>query len=229
MQKTDKLMILAGILFFGSIWGMLECFLGSVNLTGSLQYFPMGALLGGFFGLGIMAFSRRLYGLPWMQLGMGVIAGLVRYWAPIGQCVICSALAITAESLVFELIFNRKVFDISKMSASPLLDMRSLATTGVIAGYLIYVSGYMFTQFFTPIIAMPHAANLSNFAAALPLIFGRGFFAALFGGVALPLVMSVKQLHIDVSAVRKKLYYPTTAGVSALCWILVIVAFTYPH
>lgn len=215
-------MILAGIILFGSIWGMLECFLGSIKLTGSLENFPMGALLGGFFGLGIMAFSRRLYGIFWMQLGIGMIAGLVRVWAPIGQCVICSALAIMAESLVFELIFDRKDFDITKVSASPLLDMRSLALTGVIAGYLIYITGYAFTQFFTPIVAAPHAANLSNFAAALPLIFGRGFFAALFGGVALPLAIAVKQLHIDVSTVRKQLYYPVTACVSAVCWVLVI-------
>jgi len=223
MQKTDKIMILAGIVFFGSIWGMLECFLGSVKLSGDLRQFPMGALLGGFFGLGIMAFSRRIYGIAWMQLGIGAIAGIVRFWAPIGQCVICSALAIVAESLVFELVFNRKVFDLSKVSASPLLDVKSLALTGVIAGYLIYVTGYMFTQFFTPIIALPHVANLSNFAAALPLIFGRGLFAAIFGGVALPLAISVKQLHIDVNAIRKQLYYPITACVSATCWILVIV------
>ena len=225
MQKTDRIMILAGIIFFGSIWGMLECFLGSMKLTGALEMFPMGALLGGFVGLGLMAFSRRLYGIPWMQLGIGMIAGMVRFWAPIGTCVICSALAIMAESLVFELIFNRKVFDLSKMSASPLLDVRSLALTGVIAGYLIYVTGYMFTQFFTPIIALPHAANLSNFAAALPLIFGRGLFAALFGAAALPLAISVKQLHIDVSAVKKQLYYPITACVSVACWVVVIVAF----
>ena len=222
MKKTDKIMILAGILFFGSIWGALECFLGSMKLSGALEVFPMGALLGGLVGLGLMAFSRRLYGIPWMQLGIGMMAGLVRFWAPIGQCGICSALAIVAESLVFELIFNRKLFDLSRMSASPLLDVRSLALTGVIAGYVIYVTGYMFTQFFTPVIAPPHAANLSNFAAALPLIFGRGFFAALFGGLALPLAISIKQLHIDVSTIRKKLYYPVTAVVSATCWILVI-------
>lgn len=223
MQRSDKILLIAGIVLFGSIWGMLESVLGSVRLEGTFSFLPMGAILGGFFGLGIMSFSRRLYGIMWMQLGIAMVAGLVRFWAPIGTCVICSSLAIVAEGVVFELIFNRPAFNITRTSASPLMDVRSLAITGVVAAYAIYVTGYMFTQFFTPIVAPPHAFSLSNFVSVLPLILGRGFFAALLGGFALPLAVTVRQLHIDVSTVRKQLYYPITACVSAMCWVLAIV------
>ena len=130
MQKVDKLKILAGIIVFGSVWGLLECILGSVKFTGTMAHFPMGALLGGFFGLGIMAFTRRIYSVVWMQLGMAIVAGLMRFWAPIGSCVICSGLAIMAEGLVFELIFNRPIFNFTS-SGTDLNNIRTLSFLGM--------------------------------------------------------------------------------------------------
>jgi hypothetical protein len=211
---------LAGIVLFGSIWGMLESVLGSTRIEGTFSFLPMGAILGGFFGLGIMAFSRRVYGIMWMQLAMAAVAGFIRFWAPVGTVVICSALAIVAEGLVFELIFNRPVFNITRNSASPLLDVPSLAMLGLVGGYIIYITGYMFTQFFTPVFAAPHAVSISNFVSVLPLILGRGFFAAVLGALSLPLAVAVPQLSFDISSVRKRLYYPLVACVSAFCWVL---------
>ncbi|MGQ9582490.1 MAG: hypothetical protein ACUVV6_03135 [Thermoplasmatota archaeon] len=222
MRRQELALVVGGMVLFGSVWGMLECVLGGVKLEGPLAWLPMGAVLGGFFGLGLMALSRRIYGVAWMQLGMAAVAGLIRFWAPVGSCVICSALAIVAEGLVFELIFNRPALSLTRASTSPLLRPGWLALTGVVAGYVIYVTGYMFTQFFTPIIAPPHVFTPSNFVAALPLIFGRGLFAAILGGASLPLAVSVRQLHIDVSAVRKRVYYPVTVSASALCWVLAL-------
>lgn len=224
MEKINKLRILAGIIVFGSIWGMLECILGSVKFTGVMAEFPMGALLGGLFGLGIMAYSRRLFGVAWMGLGMAIVAGLLRFWAPVGTCVICSALAIMAEGVIFELIFNRPVFNITALGSPELKNVRTLAFLGIISGYMIYVTGYMFTQIMTPILTTG-IFNASNFVAALPLIFGRGFFAAVFGGIALPLAVLSPQLNIDVNKIKKEHYYAAMTGISVFCWVFVIAFF----
>jgi len=224
MEKHDKMKILVGIILFGSVWGMLECILGSVRFTGIMAEFPMGALLGGLFGLGIMAFTRRLYGFLGMQLGIAIVAGLLRFWAPVGSCVICSALAIMAEGFIFELIFNRPVFDIARTGSAGLRNFRSLAMLGVIAGFVIYVTGYMFTQIFTPLITTG-IFNMSNFTAVLPLIIGRGFFAAVFGGIALPVAVLAPYININLETINVKRYYTGSLAVSALCWVLVLAYF----
>jgi hypothetical protein len=224
MTKINKWQIMAGIIVFGSVWGMLECILGSIKFTGIMAEFPMGALLGGFFGLGIMAFSRRLYGVMWMQLGMALIAGLLRLWAPVGSVVLCSALAIMAEGLIFEIIFNRPTFNITATGSSELKNFRTLAFLGIITGFVIYVIGYMFTQMFTPILATG-IFTASNFIAVLPLILGRAFFAAAFGGIVLPLAVLTPQLNIDVNKIKKGHYYALATVVSAFSWILVIAYF----
>ena len=225
MEKmvNNKYRILAGIIVFGSLWGMLECILGEVKLTGALEAFPMGAFLGAFVGLGLMVLTRRLYNVMWMQLGMALVAGLLRFWAPVGTCVICSALAIVAEGMIFELIFNRPVFNINK-SGGDMRNVQTLAFLGIIAGFTIYTTGYMFTQIFTPILT-EGAFSISNFSAALPLIFGRGFFAAVLGGITLPLAVLAKQLYIDVSSIKKEHYYGAVAGISTFCWVFVFAFF----
>ncbi len=210
----DKYRVLAGIILFGSLWGMLECMLGEV----SPSWFPMGAFLGGFIGLGLMMLTRRLYGAMWMQLGMAIVAGALRFWAPVGTCVICSALAIMAEGLIFELVFNRPVFNIH---GSGPLDMRSaktLAMLGIIFGFVIYTVGYMFTQIMTPVLT-GGILSWANFLHNMPVMLGAGFFAALFGAVSLPAaVLSMRPFHISVG---RKVYYRAAAGISAFCWVLV--------
>ena len=223
-DKLDNYKILAGIIVFGSIWGLLECTLGGVKFGNALDNFPMGALLGGLVGLGLMAYTRRTYNILGMQLGMALVAGLLRYWAPIGSCVICSALAIAAEGIVFELIFNRPMFDIRLSGSKNMMEAKTLAFLGVIAGFTIYTTGYMFTQVFTPLITTG-AFNFSNFGAVLPLILGRGFFAAALGGVALPVAVMVKQLNIDFAGIKKVHYYGIASSVTAFCWIAVFAIF----
>ncbi len=218
MEKMDKYRVLAGIVLFGSLWGMTECLLGEFTPSG----FPAGAFLGGFIGLGLMILTRRLYGFMWMQLGMAIVAGALRFWAPVGTCVICSALAIMAEGLVFELIFNRPVFDINR--SQNMKSAKTLALVGVIAGFTIYVTGYMFTQIFTPILTTG-AFSVSNFLNVLPIIIGRGFFAAVFGGISVPLAVLAKQLYVNVTSIRKEHYYAAAAGISTFCWALVFAFF----
>ena len=214
MEKMDKYRVLAGIVLFGSLWGMTECLLGEFAPAG----FPAGAFLGGFIGLGLMLMTRRMFGFMWMQLGMAIVAGALRFWAPVGTCVICSALAIMAEGLIFELIFNRPVFDINR--SANMKNAGTLALLGVIVGFTIYVSGYMFTQIMTPLLTeglfLP-----AKFASNLPIMVGSGFFAAVFGGISLPVAVLAKQLQVNVAKVKEEYYYAAAAGISTFCWALV--------
>ena len=220
MMKVN-LRLLLGMLAFGSIWGLLECVLGSVRFGGTFAFLPMGAILGGFVGLGLMAYTRKMFNVMGMQLGMGIIAGLLRFWSPIGTCVICSALAIVFEAVIFELIFNWKALSIVKTTVKSQVSIPMLIPLGIISGYTIYVSGYMFTQIFTPIISAGSFV-LSDFLNVLPLIFGKGFFAAIFGGLALPLAVSVNVPTTNVFEITKKPYYITMTFISVICWFSVI-------
>ena len=222
IKTMDKYRILAGIILFGSLWGMLECIIGEI----SPSWFPGAAFLGGGIGLSLMMLTRRLYGAMWMQLGMAIVAGAVRFWSPvIGTCVICSALAIMAEGLIFELIFNRSVFNIHGSGPLDLKSPRTLATLGVISGFTIFTVGFMLTQIMTPLLT-GGIFTITNFISNLPSYVGTGFFAAVFGGISLPLAVLVKQLHIDIDGVKKAQYYAAAAGISTFCWVLVI-AFPY--
>ena len=211
-RKMNSYWMLAGVLLFGSLWGMLECMMGEV----SPSWFPMGAFLGGFIGLGLMMLTRRLYNVMWMQLGMAIVAGALRFWAPVGTCVVCSALAIMAEGFVFELIFNRPVFNVH--GPSHMRSAKTLALLGIISGFVIFTVGYMFTQIMTPVLTGA-IFSVDNFGHNLPVMVGSGFFAAVFGGVALPLtVLSMRPLHLSI---KKRVYYRAATGLSACCWMLV--------
>ena len=216
-----KWKILLGILAFGSLWGLVECVLGSFDFGGLLKNVPMGALLGGFFGLGLMTYTRKLYGVLWMQLGMGIVAATLRFWSPVGTCVICSALAIAFEALVFEFLFSWKATNPVKNSVKFDLTLAMLIPMGIVAGYLIYISGYFFTQIMTPILTEGSvvASDIGNVA---PLILGRGFFAAMFGGISLPLALKLNIPSIDIYKITSKPYYAATISISVFCWAIVI-------
>lgn len=221
-RKMDKYRMLAGIILFGSLWGMLECIIGEI----SPSWFPGAAFLGGGIGLGLMMLTRRLYGAMWMQLGMAIVAGVVRFWSPvIGTCVVCSALAIMAEGLIFELIFNRPTFNIHGTGALNMRNPATLAALGIISGFTIFTVGFMVTQIMTPLLT-GGIFTFSNFIGNMPSYVGTGFFAALFGAVSLPLAVLVKQLHIDIETVKNTWYYTAAGGISACCWVLV---FAFPY
>ncbi len=226
MEKKNAYRLLAGIIVIGSIWGMLECILGSIKFSGTLEAFPMGALLGGFVGLGLMSFSRRMFQVRWMQLGMAVVAGILRFWAPVGTCVICSALAIVAEGLVFELIFNRPTFNIANRGwTTQRSSIMTLGFLGVVAGFTIYFTGYVFTQIMTPVITTG-IFTPANFIAVLPLIYGKSFFAAALGALALPIAVLAKVPSINLQNIPNKHYYGTASSISVMCWV-VVFAFYY--
>ncbi len=165
------------------------------------------------FAVGLMTFSRFIYKQRGMQLGMGLVAGALRMFNPFGGCFLCSAIAIMAEGMLFELVWYNLSFDLK--------ELRSLtfqSSIGIVSSYGLYVGGYIITQVLTPVFSTA-GFYLENLIVFIPQILASGLLAAILGAVMLPVVYQLKQLNLTV---KDRLYYPVTIGVSAVCWMMVI-------
>lgn len=205
-----NLKIFVGILLFGSLWGFSEVIIGSAISDIGL---PSGVIMTGVFAIIFLVLSRTIYRQPGMQFGMGLVAGSLRLFNPFMGCHLCSAIAIMAEGAIFELIWYKISFDFNELKS---LIMKS--SMGIISAYFIYIGGYIVTQILTPIAA---GANfyIENLIVFMPRILSSGLFAAIIGGAVLPIVLMAKDLKITL---KDRLYYPTTIGISILCWFIVI-------
>ena len=201
----------AAIIVFGSLWGFAECIIGSLLRDVNL---PAGAIMTGVFAIGLMTLSRSTFRQPGMQTGIGLIAGALRFFNPFGGCFICSAIAIMAEGLLFDLIWTG--FSLDQKKGFSLTIQTSL---GITTTYLVYVGGYIVTQILTPVFSSA-GFYLENLVVFIPQILASGLLAALIGAATIPAVISIKKLDI---VIRDPLYYPVTLGISAFCWMFVIV------
>jgi hypothetical protein len=206
----SNLKLLAGILVFGSLWGFSECLIGSsLSETG----LPTGAIMTGFFAITFLVMSRMTYKKPGMQLGMGVVAGALRLFNPFVGCHLCSGLAIMAEGAIFEIIWYNFSFDFRELK--PITMQISM---GIISAYFVYIGGYIITQILTPIVS-GSGFFVGNLIAFMPNILASGLITALIGGFVLPTVILTKKADLRL---QNRLYYPTTIGISAFCWIFVV-------
>jgi len=208
MNKNMKLF--AGILVFGSLWGFSEIIVGSALKDAGLPY---GAIMTGIFVLTFLVLSRMFYRQPGMQLGMGVVAGALRLFNPFGGCHLCSALAIMAEGAIFELIWYKISFDFDNLKT-----MTLQSSMGITTAYLVYVGGYIVTQILTPVVSGV-GFHIENLIVFMPRILSSGLLTALMGAVMLPIVLQSRKLDLTL---KDKIYYPTTFGISALCWIIIL-------
>lgn len=208
----EKKKLFTGILLFGSLWGFSEIVIGSLLRSMDL---PAGAIMSGVFALGLMLLSRMLFKTRGMQLGMGLVAGLLRFFNPFGSCHICSAIAIMVEGLAFELIFYGISEKMEELS-TPLLK----SSIGVVTSYGIYVIGYVLTQILTPVFSSA-GFHLENLLPFIPQILASGLLAAVIGGVTAPMVLLLKEF--DVKKIENGLYYPVSLLIAALCWAIALV------
>jgi len=206
----NNLKFIAGILVFGSLWGFSECIIGS---SLSEKGLPTGAIMTGFFAITFLVISRMTYHRPGMQFGMGILAGSLRLFNPFVGCHLCSALAIMAEGAIFELVWYKISFDLKELK--PITMQISM---GIISAYFVYIGGYIVTQILTPIVS-GSGFFVTNLIAFMPNILSSGLIPALIGAVVLPIVLSTRKLDLRL---KDKLYYPTTLGISAFCWIFVV-------
>jgi len=201
---------IAAVLVFGSLWGFAECIFGSLLRDANL---PAGALMTGVFAIGLMTLSRTTFRQPGMQAGMGLVAGSLRLFNPFGGCFLCSAIAIMAEGILFDLIWTSLSLDLKKTQT-----IINQASIGITSSYIVYIGGYIITQILTPVFSSA-GFYLENLVSFIPQILASGLLAALIGAMTVPAVFTVKKLDITI---KDHLYYPITIGVSALCWIVVI-------
>jgi hypothetical protein len=220
-SKKEWAMIFAGIFMLGSIWGLLECTLGSTKAD--LFGFPvsMGAVMAGLFGIGFMLFARKMFKFTGASLAVAFVAGILRLLAPVGTCIICAAIAIMVEGLIFEVIVNRRL--ILRNIEGAKKDYRTLVFAGIITGFAMFTTGYILTQVLTPLFTEGIWITAGDLWAIRNLIIGRGFYAALLGGISMPVVTLVDLVHLDVTKIRKGAYYTTSIAVSVLCWITVVI------
>ena len=207
---NEKMKLFAGILVFGSLWGFSECIIGPALGDAGL---PSGAIMTGFFAMIFLTMSRLFYKQRGMQFGMGLVAGSLRFFNPFGGCQVCSAIAIAAEGMIFELIFNY----LSELDLKQITSLRTKASLGIFASYSVYVSGYVITQILTPLsFGSFYVENLISF---LPVILASGLIVGLIGAITIPATIELGKIDFKLA---DKLYYPTTLGLSALCWIVVV-------
>jgi hypothetical protein len=210
MNKTK---LFAGIIVFGSIWGFSECIFGSALHNAQL---PAGAIMTGLFAVGLMVMSRILYKQRGMQFSMAIIAGVLRFLSPFGSNLgffICSAIAIMAEGVIFELIWYRFSLDLKELKP-----LRISGSMGIITAYCCYVGGFIVTQILTPVLSSA-SFYIQNLIVFIPQMLGTGLIAALIGGVVVPATLLLKKIDLKI---KDRLYYPTAIGISALCWLIVI-------
>jgi hypothetical protein len=201
---------IAGIVLFGSLWGFSECIIGSLLHDAGL---PAGAIMTAVFAIGLMTMSRLMYRQRGMQMGMGLVAGALRLCNPFGGCFLCSAIAIMAEGMLFELLWYRMSFDLKELNT---LTLQS--SMGIVTSYGVYVGGYLVTQVLTPVFSSA-GFYLENLVVFIPQILASGLLAAVLGSMVIPVAVLVRNLDVSL---KDRLYYPVTVGVSALCWIMVI-------
>ena len=208
----NRMKIIAGMLVFGSLWGFAECIIGPALSELGL---PSGVLMTSIFGIGILTISRLLFQKRGMQIGIGIIAGLLRLFNPFGGCIICSSIAIAAEGVLFELIWFSYSANLKEVKS-----ILNKVGMGIISSYICYVGGYIVTQVLTPVVSSA-GFHLEDLIAFTPQILSKGFPAAIIGGLVVPFIFILKD--IDIANIKDRIYYPTTAIISALCWFSVIL------
>ena len=207
---NDKIKYILAIMVFGSLWGFSECIIGPQISDAGL---PSGTIMTGFFAMIFLTMSRLFYKKKGMQFGMGIVAGSLRYFNPFGGCHVCSSIAIAAEALVFELIIDY----LSTVDLNQLKTLTSKAGLGIFSAYSIYVGGTIVTQILTPLSF--GSFYVENLLLAIPNILADGLLVALIGAAVVPITLELSRFDLKIP---DKLYYPTTAGITAMCWIIVV-------
>lgn len=208
-MTVDK-RVLVGIFVLGSCWGLVEAVMGSALKSVNLPY---GVIMTAVFALPILLMSKLFFRQRGVQSGIGVVAGSLAFFNPWVGCSVCSAIAIAAEGVLFEVIW----FKIEKEDFGS-LNLLEKASLGVVSAYGIYVSGYIITQILTP--ALYGNFVLTNLLVALPQILAQGLPAALLGIITIPAtILALDNLKLTI---RDRIYYPTGMTITVICWLFVV-------
>ena len=219
-NRQGSILLIIGILVFGSIWGFLEATLGGFL---PLIIFPnKGAIMAGI-GVALMSSALAIYRKPAMLPGIGIVAAafkLLDVWLfalPVASIhIINPAMAIIFEALAFGAI--AAVFTKSVRKSVP-----ARIGVGVLAGIISAVAWVYFAIY---VMDAPSYARVVFTAGGF--IAGSGVVQAIFFGVFLPLgyLAGEKLAARTVPAIngRGVLHYATSAAVVVFCWGISTVA-----
>jgi len=138
-MKKSWLGIFMGVLFFGSVWGVLEATMG--NVLHFIGLHPYTGLIMTSISLGLMAFARRLYKRRGIGIFMGIIAASIKaidFFIP-GSNVLRPIIAILLTACTFE-----AVMAVSDKAKSTDLNR---AIAGFTAGYVSIAAFAYFTAY----------------------------------------------------------------------------------
>ena len=203
---TDGKRLLMTTLMYGSVWGLLECTVGALL---HLAYLPAGAVMVSI-ALALMVYTRCVYGVKGMQLGMGLVAGSFKLLnlGFVGGCVWCAVVAIVSEGLLFELMYGfPQILEWGQ---------RRRLLSGIVTGYVVYVGGYVLAESVTPLF-FAAGLHLPDVSALLPIMLGRGVLAAAISGVAYPLSITAGSRRLFEVG---KWFYPVSSAVTLLSYAI---------
>jgi len=138
----ERLGMLMGVLFIGSIWGLLEATMGNI-----LHWFgphPGTGLIMTSLAIGFLTFGKKLYPKRWTSVVMGVIASgfkALDFFVP-GSNVFHPMIAIMAIALTFEaaayLTDKMKEIQVQKAVAGFAVGYVSIAAFAFIMAYIVH-------------------------------------------------------------------------------------------
>jgi len=214
-MKKSIMSIFMGVIFFGSIWGVLEATMGNIlHFIGLHPY--TGAIMTSI-GVGLMSLARRLYRFRGIGITMGITASLfkaVDFFIP-GSNVIRPIVAILMTAIAFEAVTY--VIDMYKSTNI------SHAIAGFSSGYLA-ITGF---AFFTAYVLKFYYWLDKGFFGIVKYLLIQGWMFAV--GSMLTFLIGVNivdWLENFVSLeeiVTTKPFYATSAGFAFACLVFVVV------
>jgi len=211
------LSVLMGVLFFGSIWGVLEATMG--NILHFIGLHPYTGMIMTSIGIGLMGFARKLYRFRGIGIIMGIIAGMfkaVDFLVP-GSNVIRPIAAILIVAFAFEAV----TWVADRFKSSIINDV----ITGLSSGYLA-ITGF---AYFTAYVLKFHYwlnkgfIGIAKYIVTDGWMFGAGSTIAYLIGSNLN-EWSDKILNIQLERiVDTKPFYAVSAVFTLACFIFVVV------
>jgi hypothetical protein len=207
----DKKKLILGIIFFGSLWGLLEA-LGISIMRGA--EFPFRSSVLALLGVVVLMAARVVMPRAGSTAIVGIIAAGFKFLS-LPNIFFCQIAAVIGQALIFDIAFTiaekRKLFD------------RKLAPafTAIIACYVSYLL-FAFSQaylFSNPYWLQRGIEGILKWVAIDGGIAAGLGFPCIYGGLFLGQFFI--KLFEKWYTVRRPLFYAGLLTVSIACWILV--------
>jgi hypothetical protein len=207
----DKKKLILGIIFFGSLWGLLEAF--GISIMRGAE-FPFRSSVLALLGVVILMAARVVVPRVGSTVIIGVIAAGFKFLS-LPSIFFCQIAAVIGEAVIFDIGFTiaekRKLFD-RKLAPG------ITAIIACLASYLLFAfsQAYLFSN---PYWVQRGIEGMLKWVAIDGGIAAGLGFLAIYGGLLLGQFFG--KLFENMYAVRKPLFYAGLLTVSIACWILV--------